>query len=208
VIPSTPTAADDDDDDPVMQETPGTIEKFDNEFSPAKDVPTKTADPDVERMSLNCTDEEGNDVHIDPEMFAEWSQAYQEAQASAKEAQLKGQVNCCSTLLQVIMMSLIVGKLEQAYTEPDGGFNAIWILFPIFVISGCILCCCACMIYGVGGEAFEETQDQGGDDQEAPTTEEPAAMITNTPVMVTIDEPAPMVITPAPVTGFVSDDLD
>jgi DnaJ domain len=197
-VPSTPTAA----AVPLMPEAPASMEKFDDEFTPAKDLPTKTSDPDIERMSLNFTDEEGNDIHVDHETFAEWNQAYQEAQASAKEAQLKGQGNCCSILVQVMMMSLIVGKLEQAYTEPDGGFNAIWILFPIFVLSGCILCCCACMIYGVGGEAFG-TQDEG--DENAPTTEEPATI--TTPV-VAIEEPTPVVVTTAPVTGFVSDDLD
>jgi hypothetical protein len=64
-------------------------------------------------------------------------------------------ISCCISCFQIMMLCLIVGKLEQAYDvddeddKPDGedGYNAFWILFPVFVVAGLFLLCCACCIY-------------------------------------------------------------
>jgi DnaJ domain len=57
---------------------------------------------------------------------------------------------CCF----LVMLILIIAKLEQSYpadnndNDDDGSFNAMWILFPLFLLSGCIvllLTCCICM---------------------------------------------------------------
>jgi hypothetical protein len=96
----------------------------------------------------------------------------------------------CYILFQAMMLSLIVGKLEQAYSKPDGGFNAIWVLFPVFIVTGCILCCCTCLIYCAKGDQFE-TEKEG--DEEAPGTAATriAQLATIPPISTTVEETAP-----------------
>ena len=200
-----------------------TLEKFDNEFSPPMrkfEKPTSKepnpSHPDIEPTSLDFATEAGEESTLDPEIFAEWQQSYQEAQASAHEAQLKAQGSCCNLMVQFMMLSLIVGKLEQAYSESSGGFNAIWILFPIFVFAGCTLMCCAFLIYSREGDDMNEVfagdtskgetkegdKDGPTDGKSGLTSLTPAAM--ELPELV---EPIAPVATPAP-TRFDADELD
>jgi hypothetical protein len=68
---------------------------------------------------------------------------------------------------------LTVVKLEEDYDNMDNGdegYNAFWILSPVFAITGVLLCCCSCLIYGIGAPApgdedlFEDNeQNENGD---------------------------------------------
>jgi hypothetical protein len=82
-------------------------------------------------------------------------------------------ISCCMSCFQIMMLCLIVGKLEQAYDvddeddKPDSenGYNAFWILFPVFVVAGLILLCCACCIYAKVPEhetAHDDDEKKGG----------------------------------------------
>jgi hypothetical protein len=72
-----------------------------------------------------------------------------------------------------------VGKLQQDYQrDPDEkpGYSAFWILFPIFLIFGCVFLACACFIYGAGeNEGFDNLVERNMStnkfDEEAPGSE-------------------------------------
>jgi hypothetical protein len=89
----------------------------------------------------------------------------------------KAQSTCCSATLQLIMVVLIVVKLEEDYEnsdDADEGFNAFWILSPVFFITGVLLCCCSCLIYGIGApqpgdeDLFQDNQQDGNADADGP----------------------------------------
>ena len=212
VVPIPPKAA-----APTTAATTTSPEKFVDEFRPSKVTPLKepASNPDIETTTPNLATEHGDDTYIDAETFAEWNQAYQEAQASAMEVQAKAQLNCCFILVQVMMLSLIVGKLEQSYTKTDGGFNAMWVLFPIFLLSGCIFSCCACLIYGAGTEGLDGIvshdasmgdKKKDGDEEEA-IIPEPSSDSKPPAVEVQVAEPVAAAATPER-TGFNADELD
>ena len=142
----------------------------------------ETKEPDVvEDIPTGAYD--GPGIHIDEDMFHEFESAYQEAEESAMEAQAKSQANCCSALFQLTMFCLLVGKLEQDYMRGENespGYNAFWILFPIFLVFGCAMCMCGCLIYTAGeSEGFDHlvervstTNKEHVDEEETPTQQE------------------------------------
>lgn len=114
---------------------------------------------------------------LDEDMFRHWQKMQEEADTSAMKAQAKAQGLCCTTLFQILMGCLIVGKLEQDYPRPaDGsvGYSAYWIIFPILLFAGIILCCCTIMIFasadpdalhqdggsGVSGDESQREQEE------------------------------------------------
>ena len=66
-------------------------------------------------------------------------------------------MNCCSSCCILIVLCLIIAKLEQSYStdaadnnesDNEESFNTMWILFPLFLLSGCIILmftCCICL---------------------------------------------------------------
>jgi hypothetical protein len=73
------------------------------------------------------------------------------------EARAKGQWQCCVAVFQLIVLCLAVGKLQDDYRPEQGGddpfstgYNAFWILFPVFLLAGILVCCCSCLIYSAG----------------------------------------------------------
>jgi hypothetical protein len=125
------------------------------------------------------SNDEWSGIHIDDDMYHEFQSAYQEAEESAMEAQAKSQANCCSAVFQLIMLCLLVGKLQRDYMSGSNpGYNAFWILFPVFLIFGCVLCTCACLIYTAGeSEGFDHLVERAThkEDEESPAANDGVA---------------------------------
>ncbi len=106
----------------------------------------------------NQDDDEDEDYfEMDEDTFHYYQQAEQEAETKATEAQSKAIASFCNIIFQTIIAVLFVVKLNRAYDATrdaqipiivDGGssFSAFWILFPIFLIAGCTICCFFCAI--------------------------------------------------------------
>lgn len=153
---------------------------------------TKEETPTPEKGSKPQETEDGigddDEFHFDQDFFREWEEARQEAEASVMEAHAKAQANCCAVLWQFTLICLIVGKLQQDYQRPPDeppGYNAFWVLFPIFLVFGCVFGACACFVYGAGeNEGFDHLverrmsttkADEDGGDEEAPEPKEETA---------------------------------
>eukprot|EP00977_Amphora_coffeiformis_P011518 scaffold2767_cov177-Amphora_coffeaeformis.AAC.92 len=176
----------------------------------------------------NTDDEHHQDEPgIDEDMFRQWQRMQEEGEQSAVEAQAKAQWLCCSTIFQIIMTCLLVGKLEHDYPRPaDGsvGYSAFWILFPILLLACLILCCCSVLICATGdpnamGEHIpsdgDEEQGEQQDGQQtggAPEIFMAPPSTTPMPVPATPDieapAPAPTVIAPAPIEEEDMNELD
>jgi hypothetical protein len=143
------------------------------------------------QMESNAPDGSGNDkdkgnndddnvstdepeIEFDEETYRAWQSAQAKEDDSIMQERAKAQSTCCSATLQLIMVVLIVVKLEEDYENLDDadaeeGFNAFWILSPVFFITGVLLCCCSCLIYGIGApkpgdeDLFEVNSEDGGD---------------------------------------------
>lgn len=116
-------------------------------------------------------------IKFDEETYRAWHSAQAEADAAMMQERAKAQSTCCSATLQLIMVVLIVVKLEEDYENPDDveeGFNAFWILSPVFFITGVLLCCCSCLIYGIGAprpgdeDLFEANSEDGAAGADGP----------------------------------------
>jgi hypothetical protein len=133
---------------------------------------------------------------MDEDTFRFFQQAEMEAENKATEAQSKAIGSFCSIIFQTIIASLFVAKLNQVYGERDeeamedgtSSFSTFWILFPFFVISGCIVSCFACAIFGASNfEAAMSSEDagvndeSGGNDEETRTTEASPVVPTQPP---------------------------
>jgi len=93
--------------------------------------------------------------------FQDFQERYQQAERVAMEEQQKGCSSVCTAVSQLTVMCLIAGKLEQDYPADDNwGFNAIWIIFPLLLVAGCLLCCWACLIYGAGQQGLDNLVDR------------------------------------------------
>ena len=120
----------------------------------------------------NDDDDNNNDnVNTDgvEEAFREWQRAHaQQADHAAQEAQARAHWTFCSSIFYLITITLTVAKLEDSY-DGDEGFNAFWVLFPTFLITGLLVCCCCMVIYVTPDMSkWEEyaAQQQGGNDNE------------------------------------------
>ncbi|KAL7445946.1 hypothetical protein ACHAXH_009594 [Discostella pseudostelligera] len=133
---------------------------------------------------------------MDEDTFRFFQQAEMEAENKATEAQSKAIGSFCNIIFQTIIASLFVAKLNQVYGERDeeamedgtSSFSTFWILFPFFVISGCIVSCFACAIFGasnfeaaMSSEDAGVNDDSGGNDEETRTTEASPVVPTQPP---------------------------
>jgi hypothetical protein len=116
---------------------------------PPRELAVASENPEPER------EEDVNDVqeermpHLDEDTFRAWQHAQEKAESSAMEKEAKASSACCLALFQLIIVCLIVGILQRDYEQPNPtGYNAMWVLFPIFLVVGLIFCLCACLIYG------------------------------------------------------------
>jgi hypothetical protein len=95
---------------------------------------------------------------MDEETFENFQRAYQQAEANASEAHAKAAGRVCVLLYQLMIVCLVVGKLQQDVPNDDAnvGYNALWILFPVLFVTGCVFCCWACLIYCSGMKSLDE----------------------------------------------------
>lgn len=101
---------------------------------------------------------ENNDpgVTIDEEAYHAWKSAQEESEHSSMETQAKALGSCCWFSFQLMIVCLIVGKIDRDYDSTATGYNAFWILFPIFFVVGIVLCCCCCTIYGASAGSLDD----------------------------------------------------
>lgn len=146
------------------------------------------------------TGEDDEEFPFDSEAFHAWQQAHAETEQSALEARAKAQSACCMSSFVLIIICLIVGKLEQNYPSAENpvnppqtpGYNAFWVLFPIFVVMGSILCCCSCLIYGAGGSSLDDLVDKAkthGDEGDSSREEQQQSSTIVIPMPADTDTP-------------------
>jgi len=164
-------------------------------------VHTKDASPDVIE----------EDDAPDEEDYAEYQEAFEQAEANAMDAQAKSGSAICGLLFQLTIACLIVGKLEAAdgddddESDTDVGYSAIWIIFPFLLIAGCLLCLWACLIYGAGQEGLDQLVEraagggEGGDDDDEKEGDEEAPII--------VVPPPSAAATPATAAALTADQI-
>ena len=112
---------------------------------------------------------------MDEDTFNFYQQAEAEAENTAVEAQSKAVGSFCNLIFQAIITSLFVAKLNQVYEERDedgedsagtSSFSSFWILFPFFFLSGIIICCFSCAIFGASAvdSAMSPEEEGAGED--------------------------------------------
>jgi hypothetical protein len=128
------------------------------------DSPSKLdkCDAAVPNESGSRESSEDEDIHIDEDTFRAWQNAYAEAEESAMQEQAKASSECFILSIQLVILCLIVGKVDQSYGSEypnDVGFSAFWILFPFFLFFGIICCCCTLLIYGAAPGSAEDLNE-------------------------------------------------
>lgn len=137
--------------------------------------------------------ERGAEPEDEDEAFREWQRENEQENGEATERQAKAQGDCCFVTLQLIIITMVVAKLEDAY-DGDPGWNAFWILFPVLLIAGILFCCCSCLIYSAGAvEGMDELVERAKSrDEEQPPAREEDIYVTMMPPSVPAAE-APIV---------------
>jgi hypothetical protein len=130
----------------------GSMEEFN---SPSKrDVANDTNTTTAQAQTLEDPIDEERPEGMDEETFRRYQQYFQERDREAAEQKAQALVGCCSICFEMIVLCLLVAKLEYDYNayvldgdqNDTGGFNAIWVLFPILFLSGCVLLLCTTCI--------------------------------------------------------------
>eukprot|EP00797_Seminavis_robusta_P010083 Sro173_g076280.2 (445) ;mRNA; f:37993-39327 len=129
-------------------------------------------------------DDDDGSIHIevDAETYRAYQSAYAAAEATAMEKRVKAGQDNCVTTIRLVMVCLLVAKLELSYAaieereqnedaDVDVGFNTLWLIFPLFLVAGLMMGCCACLIYSAPdpdelmqheGENNEEGDEEAG----------------------------------------------
>jgi hypothetical protein len=70
--------------------------------------------------------------------------------------------SCCNYIWVIIALALFVVKLNGSEDLDDnyGDFSSLWIIFPVLLFAGVILCLCGICIYGINPEKLEETVEK------------------------------------------------
>ncbi|GMH48192.1 hypothetical protein TrVE_jg11653 [Triparma verrucosa] len=110
--------------------------------------------------------------------------------------------NCCSVFFLTDFVALLVGKFNGA------DYSSIWLIFPILLFAGTILCCLAFCIFTADEKQYKEAMENGGFGPEfggagggpraysgPVSSPAPAPAPTATPMPVPMPAPAP---SPAP----------
>ena len=148
---------------------------------PAKDPAVPVAEATAIDDTVDNDKKDGDDdekIHIDEETYKAYQSAYAAAEENAMEDQIKAGQSNCAAIFALTMICLLIAKLEQATeaederdengddADVDVGFNTLWLLFPLFLIAGFILFCCACLIYSAPDpEELMKKQGEGGDEE-------------------------------------------
>ena len=138
-------------------------------ISSTKESPELEQQTDVEDGSAKIADEYN---FLDEDTYHDFESAYAQAENDSKQERAKSCSESCSIIVQLIILCLVVAKVEKSYGylygyDDDTGFNVFWILFPFFLIFGCVGCCCALLIFGSAADSFgEETDDNNYNDND------------------------------------------
>lgn len=179
--------------------------------TPSATTPAPTTEPAVGDAATSNEDDAETTFRIDPEAYRAYQSAYAAAEANAMEKRVKaGQENCFTTI-QIVMLCLLIAKLQQAYeamdareegdADVDVGFNTLWLIFPLFLVVGFMISCCACLIYnapdpdelmapkpGEDGQGDEEANNNNNINNSNPQGDTP---IVFTPPPPEMDVPSP-----------------
>lgn len=126
-------------------------------------------------------DDDNISIHIDQETYRAYQSAYAAAEQNVMEDRVKAGQDSCLAIIKITMVCLLVAKLEQAYEavetrEEEGddvpvdiGFNTLWLIFPLFLVVGFMIFCCACLIYSMPDpeELINPNQEGVEGDEEA-----------------------------------------
>lgn len=182
-------------------------EKVEIDTAVSVETSLKTEKPDAESEADGAKSEEkepddGDEddefmFEMDEDTFHFYQQAEVEAENKATEAQSKAISSFCNIIFQTIIAALFVAKLNQVYEERDdeqqmdgtSSFSTFWVLFPFLLISGCVISCFACAIFGAANidtamsseDAAENGDNEGGDEEAAGTNTNEAAPVIPTP---------------------------
>ena len=164
-------------------------------------------------------DDDEFSIHMDEEAYRAYRSAYAEAEADAMENRVRAGQTTCFACIQFVLVLLLVIKLEKASdaeekrdeqgdgADVDVGYNALWLLFPLFLIVGFMISCCACLIYGApspedlmqhkddDGEAGNEDGDEEAGNQAGQESSNGAADTDSTPVVLAPPPPEPVAAT-------------
>ncbi|KAL7538245.1 hypothetical protein ACHAXR_008416 [Thalassiosira sp. AJA248-18] len=147
----------------------------------------------------NGDDDDDFMFEMDEDTFHFYQQAEMDAENKASEAQSKAIGSFCNIIFQVIIAALFAAKLNKIYDERDeekmdgtSSFSTFWILFPFLLISGCIISCFACAIFGADSidtamnaeDAGENEGNEGGGGEDTADTDN--------------NEASPVILTPPP----------
>jgi hypothetical protein len=131
-------------------------------------------------------------IDFDEEAFRAWQSAHAKAREDASEQHGRAQGDCMTASVQLIILCLMVAKLEAEVDNDendDDGFNAFWILFLPFLLTGCALCCCSFLIYGAGAatglDDLVERAKHKTDEETTPATEASPIIIPSSEGVVT-----------------------
>jgi len=172
---------------------------------PRPTAATKVESPVQEADKEGDTDDDDDDdaymFEMDEDMFHHFQQAEVEAENKASEAQSKAIGSFCNIIFQAIIASVFVAKLNQVYEERDEvlpidgttSFSSFWIIFPFLLISGCIICCFGCAIFGASNidtamksddDESDSGEDNGGEEAAAATSNDDPVILTPPPAAV------------------------
>mmetsp|Transcript_25069 Transcript_25069/g.52737 ORF Transcript_25069/g.52737 Transcript_25069/m.52737 type:complete len:723 (-) Transcript_25069:627-2795(-) len=136
---------------------------------------------DRQETSDGTQNDEPDMFTMDEEAFQFYQEAEQEAESKATEAQSKAIASFCNIIFQAIIASLFVAKLNEVYAERqdeimDGtnSYSAFWILFPLLLVAGCTISCCACAIFCAADIDNVISSDENQDDTEVPSPQNDA----------------------------------
>lgn len=116
--------------------------------------------PQAQGTNGNAKDGEAADFSFEP------TEAEIEAQANAR-------LSCCTVIFQIIITTLLVGKLDQEYEteDPSPSYSAFIVLLPIFFITAVLICCCSVLIYGSSEAPNTDANfDSHQEDEEQPVS--------------------------------------
>lgn len=194
-------------DEKVAIDTAVTVEPPKTAESPNKKDEAGKAKSEAKEPEGGDEDDDNDDddfeFEMDEDTFHFYQQAEVEAENKATEAQSKAIGSFCNIIFQILISALFVAKLNQVYeereddeqTEGTSSFSTFWILFPFLLISGCVISCFACAIFGAANidtaMSSEDADESGGENneggEEAPETGN--------------NEASPVILTPPPVQG-------
>lgn len=152
-------------------------------------------------------DDDEFEFEMDEDTFHFYQQAEMEAENKASEAQAKAIGSFCNIIFQAMIAALFVAKLNKVYEEREdenfegtSSYSTFWILFPFLLISGCIISCFACAIFGADGLDSALNTEDGGEAPDVGEAGEAAAAATTDD-----NEASPVILTPPPPSQPVED---